>query len=427
MSFIGPSKSSILTSIGTYPKHGTTEDWNRYSTNWNCEAQQPPRKCCTSVRFLILTVYRRLFSLVYCANAVAFIIVMVKSRERLLAFMNAAVINLLVCSLAHHPLEVNIIFASICRIPHGCGIASVLWYVGLVTLLSREYCMPSGSRAVSLPVITLSYILLVNLVVVILVAYPIFRTKKHDYFELTHRFGAWLAVALFLTLLLIFSSQPQHAEISTFGQYVAELPAFWIALVVVASLVHLWLLLRRVKVSPEHLSPHAIRLHLNHTSTAFGKVIALSMHPLQTWHSFATFPDPNGQSFSCIVSRAGDWTSQCIDQPPTYLWKRGILMYGFIHVMRVFRRVVVVATGSGIGPCLSWLNVLKLVRQLDSDPIIIDTNTRGRVDMVPVVRGIIQEFDAEAVCDISNAFLTKKIIFELRASGVPAFGPIFDS
>lgn len=37
-------------------------------------------------------------------------------------------------------------------------------------------------------------------------------------------------------------------------------------------------------------------------------------------------------------------------------WKRGTLMYGFIHVMRVFRRVVIIATGSGIGPCLSWLS-----------------------------------------------------------------------
>lgn len=125
-------------------------------------------------------------------------------------------------------------------------------------------------------------------------------------------------------------------------------------------------------------------------------------------------------------------------------------MYGFIHVMRVFRRVVIIATGSGIGPCLSWLSeknrpplrvlwqtrnpgrtygsdVLNLVRQLDPNPLIIDTNSSGRVDMVPMARELVREFDAEAVCVISNAVLTKKVVFQLEASGVPAFGPIFDS
>jgi ferredoxin-NADP reductase len=125
-------------------------------------------------------------------------------------------------------------------------------------------------------------------------------------------------------------------------------------------------------------------------------------------------------------------------------------MYGFIHVMRVFCRVLVVATGSGIGPVLSFLSekkrpplriiwqtrnpnrtygrdVLNLVRQLDPNPLLIDTGNSGRVDMVPIVQETLREFDAEAVCVISNPRLTGKIVFELKASGVPAFGPIFDS
>ncbi|KAB8279048.1 hypothetical protein BDV30DRAFT_202162 [Aspergillus minisclerotigenes] len=465
------SKPSIATSVDTYLSSDTTGDWKRYSANVDLEAQQPPRKCFASLRYLLLTIYRRLFTLIYCANAVAFVIIMVQSRDKLLAFVNAAAVNLLICGLARHYLVVNAIFVSICRIPQstplwlrkiaakayhyggvhsGCGVASFLWYVGLVALISREYWMFPGSGTVSLPVVILAYVLLADLMAIIVVAHPTFRIKLHDYFELTHRFGAWLAVALFLTLLVVFSDQARHAEGVSLGRYLIKLPAFWIVLVIVATIVHPWLMLRRVKVWPEYLSPHAARLHLDHTSTAFGKVIALSKHPLRTWHSFATFPDPDGKSFSCIVSKAGDWTTRCIDQQPTYLWKRGTLMYGFIHVMRVFRRVVIIATGSGIGPCLSWLSeknrpplrvlwqtrnpgrtygsdVLNLVRQLDPNPLIIDTNSSGRVDMVPMARELVREFDAEAVCVISNAMLTKKVVFELEASGVPAFGPIFDS
>ncbi|THC92584.1 hypothetical protein EYZ11_007947 [Aspergillus tanneri] len=451
--------------------NGTTDDLKRFSANTDLEAQQNPRRCFASLRYLILTIYRRLFTLVYCGNAVAFVFVMVESQQKLLAFVNAAGINLLVCGLARHPLIVNAIFLCICCIPRsaplvmrkmaakayhyggmhsGCGVAAFLWYTGLVALISREYWIFRGVGTVSLAVVVLSYVLLAVLIAIIVVAYPTFRTKRHDYFELIHRFCAWLAVALFLALLLVFSNQARQEQGLTLGQYLIRLPAFWFVLVIIVTIVHPWLLLRRVKVWPEYLSPHAVRLHLDHTSTAFGKVIALSKHPLQDWHSFATFPDPDGKSFSCLVSKAGDWTTRCINQQPTQLWKRGMLMYGFIHVMRVFRRVIVVTTGSGIGPCLSFLSetnrpplrivwqtrnpnrtygrdVVNLVRQLDPNPLVIDTNSSGRVDMVPVVQELIQEFEAEAVCVISNPVLTKKVVFELEASGVPAFGPIFDS
>ncbi|OGE55130.1 hypothetical protein PENARI_c005G00883 [Penicillium arizonense] len=465
------SKPSFATSVDTFLSSDNGWNWKRFSANSDIEAQKTPRRRFASIRYLILNIYRRLFSLVYCANAVAFIIIMVKSRPNPLAFVNAAGINLLVCGLARHPLVVNAIFLSICRIPQsaplmlrkraaeaycyggvhsGCGVAAFLWFVGLVALMSREYWINQDSGMISLPVIVLSYVLLVVLIAIIVVAYPTFRTKRHDYFELTHRFSGWLAVALFLTLLLVFSDQARHEQGLSLGQYLLQLPAFWFVLVIIVSIVHPWLLLRRVQVLPEYLSPHAIRLHLDHTSTAFGKVIALSEHPFRDWHSFATFPDPNGRSFSCIVSKAGDWTTRCIDQQPTQLWKRGVLMYGFIHVMRVFRRVVVVATGSGIGPCLSFLSeknrpplrviwqtrnpnrtyggdVLNLVRQLDPSPLLIDTGNSGRVDMLPVIQETFREFDAEAVCVISNPRLTQKLVFELKASGVPAFGPIFDS
>ncbi|KAG0156826.1 hypothetical protein PDIDSM_4007 [Penicillium digitatum] len=464
------SKPSFATSVNTYLSDSTL-DWSKSSEKADVEAQNRPRRSFSSIRYLILTIYRRLFSLVYCANAVAFVIVMIRSQQKLLAFINAAGINLLVCGLARHPLVVNAIFRGICCISpsaplwlrkraaeayqyggvhSGCGLAAFLWYAGLVALISKEYWLNEDSRTVTVSVIVLSYALLVDLVAIIAVAYPTFRAKLHNYFELIHRFGSWLAVALFLALLLVFSDQARHSQRLSLGQYLLRLPAFWFILVIVVSIVHPWLLLRRVQVLPEHLSSHAIRLQFDHTSTAFGKVLALSNHPLKDWHSFATFPHPDGRSFSCIVSKAGDWTTQCIDQKPTHLWKRGVLMYGFIHVMRVFRRVVVVATGSGIGPCLSFLSeknrpqlrviwqtrnpsrtygpdVLGLVHQLDPNPLIVDTSTSGRMDMVPIIQELVREIDAEAVCVISNARLTKQVVFELKASGVIAFGPIFDS
>jgi len=221
-------------------------------------------------------------------------------------------------------------------------------------------------------------------------------------------------------------------------------------MITVLAIIHPWLLLRKVPVHAQRLSPHAVRLHMNHTTTTFGKGIQLAVHPLQDWHGFATFPDPDGENFSCLVSKAGDWTTARIQNPPKHLWKRGVLIYGFAYAMRVFKRVIVVTTGSGVGPCLSFLgddnrpalrvvwqtrsplrtygrDIMNLVRKLDADPVVIESNQSGRVDMIPIIRRLYSEFEAEAVCVISNPTVTKRVVFQLESEGIHAFGPIFDS
>jgi hypothetical protein len=72
-------------------------------------------------------------------------------------------------------------------------------------------------------------------------------------------------------------------------------------------------------------------------------------------------------------------------------------------------------------------DVFNLVKKLDDDPVIIETNQSGRVDMLPIIRRLYTEFEAEAVCVISNPVVTKRVVFDLESGGIPAFGPIFDS
>ncbi|KAL6238553.1 hypothetical protein BDW75DRAFT_13778 [Aspergillus navahoensis] len=440
-------------------------------SSFDLEAQSMMRRLISPIRYTILNIYRRLFTLVFLANIAVFIYVMVADRK-LLALVNAAAANLLACGLARQPLVVNTIFVTVCSIPRsaplwlrriaskvyhyggvhsGCGVASLIWYLGFIGEFSRQY-WSGGPPPFSAAPIVLAYIILVLLLAIIIVAYPVFRFKRHDYFELTHRFSGWLIVALFVVLLMVFVDEASAAEGKSMGRFLIELPAFWFLLLVVVAIIHPWLLLRKVKVTPEYLSPHAVRLHFSHTTTTFGKGIQLSKHPLQDWHGFATFPDVDrdGKSFSSLVSKAGDWTAATIKDQPTHLWKRGVLIYGFAYAMRVYKRVVVVTTGSGIGPCLSFLGdenrpflrviwqtrapkrtygkeVLNLVGRMDPNPVIIDTNSSGRLDMVPVIRQIAREHDAEAICVISNPVVTKKVVYELESMGIPAYGPIFDS
>ncbi|KAH8427190.1 integral membrane protein TmpA [Aspergillus melleus] len=439
--------------------------------SFDVEAQVNKQRRFPFIRFTLLDVYRRLFTLVFLANVAVFIAILVSDRK-LIALVNATAANLLACGLARQPLVVNAIFFTVCSIPRtaplairriaskvyhyggvhsGCGIASFVWYAGFVGLMSKEYWAPAtGVSTISAAPVAVAYVILVLLLAIIAVAYPGFRFKKHDYFELTHRFSGWLVVALFVVLLLLFVNELSEAAGVPFGIFLVKLPAFWFLVVTVVAIIHPWVFLRKVPVQPEYLSPHAVRLHFKHTTTTFGKGIQLAKHPLKDWHGFATFPDPDGKSFSTLVSKAGDWTAGCIKEQPTHLWKRGVLIYGFAYAMRVYQRVIVVTTGSGIGPCLSFLGdenrpylrvvwqtrapqrtygkeVMNLVSKLDPNPVIIETNQSGRVDMVPIIRQLYKEFDAEAICVISNPFVTKKVVYELESSGLPAFGPIFDS
>jgi hypothetical protein len=51
--------------------------------------------------------------------------------------------------------------------------------------------------------------------------------------------------------------------------------------------------------------------------------VGISRSPLREWHAFATVSTPGRSGYRLLVSRAGDWTSRFIDDPPSHLWVRG--------------------------------------------------------------------------------------------------------
>ncbi|KAK3488585.1 hypothetical protein B0T13DRAFT_497808 [Neurospora crassa] len=416
------------------------------------------------IRYAILTIYRRLFTVAFMGNAIAFIIMMIKGAAPM-DLVNAAAVNIAVCGLCRQPLVINalfLIFGSIprsapirirrlaCKIFHfggvhsGTGVASVIWYIGFAAVFTYNYT-PS---VINTTVLTFVWLVLGFLLSIVIVAYPTFRMRLHDYFELTHRFANWIILVLFWILLILLGKQEANL-----GHFLLHLPAFWIIIVLTLATIHPWLLLRKIPVKPEPLSAHAIRLHFSHTEVVFGQGISVAKHPLKDWHSFACFTDkfdtPDAK-FSCIVSKVGDWTKSTINDQPTHLWKRGVPTYGFGYVLRMFPKIIVVTTGSGIGPCLSFIEdanrpdmrviwqtksplktygqrTLDLVHRMDSNPVILDTSITGRVDMLPIVLRLFKEFNAEAVCCISNPMMTKKIVHGCEMRGIPAYGPIFDS
>jgi NAD(P)H-flavin reductase len=115
----------------------------------------------------------------------------------------------------------------------------------------------------------------------------------------------------------------------------------------------------------------------------------------------------------------------------------------------MFKSIVLVATGSGIAPCLPVIlaqqtkitlfwstrdpletygpNIASIVLGMGENAHIHNTSTMGRPNTLPTVLDLYKKTDSEAVVVISNPKLTIDLVLDLEALGVPAFGPIWDS
>jgi hypothetical protein len=439
-------------------------------------------KLATTIRLTVFTVYRRLLLVIIAANLIGVLVVAIRSesvtKPSLNTLASAGIANFAVAVVVRQDYVINALFATCWNVSHaaplgvrqrlarvyenggvhsGCAIGATLWTVAFWGLLARDALEKTWRSAV---VLGTSLVLLILLLVIIVGALPPVRRRHHNVFENTHRLGGWACILLYWpTLLLSLREQsgPSVANGRSFVLVVIRAPAFWMLLVITANVVYPWLLLRRVPVTKvERLSDHAVRLYFSSKERIPAlHAFAISDAPLHEWHSFAAIPDTNdreGGSSSCIVSKAGDWTAETIRNPRESYYMRGVHKAGVLGMAKVFRSVVLMATGSGIGPCLSifgqtpdtkvrviWSapeptltfgkNIYASVLQCDPHAVIFNTRNTDerRPDLVQEALNLYHSENAEAVFFISNRSLTKKVVDALTLKGVPVFAPVFDS
>lgn len=227
-------------------------------------------------------------------------------------------------------------------------------------------------------------------------------------------------------------------------------PHFWVLTLVTVSIALPWLRLRRVRVEINTPSSHVAIARFDHGVTPFaGSSTALSRNPLVEWHHFANVPTPDEQGFRLTISRSGDWTAALIDDRPSHLWVKGIPTAGVGNIDRLFTRVIWVATGSGIGPCLPHLlaqdtparlvwstrspretygdALVDEILGVQPDALIWDTSREGKPDLLRLAYRAYVDFGAEAVICISNKKTTWQIVEGMETRGIPAYGAIWDS
>ncbi|WP_298918664.1 hypothetical protein [uncultured Roseobacter sp.] len=411
--------------------------------------------------------YRRLAAIVAIANLWLFVQGVAEgwwgsfAAFDLAAIAKIALLNFSLGILIRQQRVVNLLFWAATRVPvtwplqlrwlagkvfhfgglHSGGtVAGSIWFIFLV------FAMLSNWRAsdphTSLTTIGLSGAMVALMVAMTLTAIGPLRARFHNRFELVHRFAGW-------TLLALFWGQSAALHLDAGNPFVGSF-SFWMLSLLTLSILSPWLTLKKVPIEVVKPSNHAVSIRFDYGDTPFpGSSNAISVNPLREWHSFANIPTPGESGYRLVVSRAGDWTGRFIDNPPSHVWVKGITTSGVARVEVLFRKVVYVGTGSGIGPILPHLlahdvpNYLiwstrspratygdALVDEIEAntdDPLIWDTDTRGKPDLSQLALEAVRKTGAEAVIVISNQKLTQRVIYDMESEGIPAFGAIWDS
>lgn len=409
--------------------------------------------------------YVRLLVLVLAVNVGTAIVVLpgTTTATRLDVALTATALNLGAAALIRQQHVVNLLFrvatsapvswplrvrAALAKVYHlggihvGAALAATAWFgVLAVTALS-----PAGRDGLSPTTLGVVVALALLLVLIAALATAPLRRRHHEAFEMSHRFGGWLTLALFVVLTVRYAHDV--APGSAWDVILTE-PATWVLLVVVVSVALPWLHLRKVAVDVHTPSSHValVRLH-HHPRTFVGSSTTIARHPLGQWHPFANLVTPSRPELRLAISRAGDWTGSFIDSPPEHVWVRGVPTAGAGNVGKLFRKVVWVTTGSGIGPCLPSLlagapahlvwatrtpeatfgpELVAEITESLPDALVWDTRAQGKPDLVALALDAVATTGAEAVICISNRPTTFEVVEALESRGIPAYGAIWDS
>ncbi|KAF6822264.1 integral membrane protein [Colletotrichum plurivorum] len=507
----------------------TTAGSHRDESDDEDDIAVPGKKGTRAYRYLrwnFGSVYRRIFTLAFLGNIAALLVVIIRSlaggsSSRLaprtcatavsanilaaLVIRNEHVVNAMfrLCVLlprpASVPLPVRRALAKVYSyggIHSGCGVASLFWFIAFLVVLTGEttnQLTPTG--ALRAYVLLDSYLICLLLILIIAFAHPRARVLLHNWFEGTHRFLGWTVVLLFWALVMMLAEDASRAARVPYGAAVASTPSFWMLVVITLLVAYPWTRLRLRDVEAEAMSDHVVKLNFSYADAQYGQAVRLTDAPLRETHAFAVIPNPAApcpsnsdaaekglagksatglsnagkKGFSVLVSNAGDWTDKIIKNPPKQIYTRGVPQYGVLRVAGLFEPCIVVATGSGIGPCLSlfvqrpehpvrivWSTqrpaetygqaVLDTIYAADPEAVVIDTKKTGRPDLVAITYriweasrrrsgglaqianpGARQMGPCEAVVIISNQKVTRKVVYGLESRGVPAYGAIFDS
>ena len=254
-----------------------------------------------------------------------------------------------------------------------CGISSIAWLVYALVHTLRDI------QNTSPEIIAVASTILVLLCLSSLAAFPLVRHLHHNIFERIHRFAGWTALTLlwaFVILTLsydpITKSYSKDLKSRLFRQQ-----EFWFTLSITLLTITPWFTVRRVPVKVSAPSGHASIVKFEGGVKA-GILGRISPSPFSEWHAFGIISDGKKEHMM-LAGAVGDFTKSLVSNPPSHLWVRRVHFAGLPYLVNMYKRVLCVATGTGLGVFLSFL-----LQQSSTE-----------VCVVWVANGIVQNFGKE--------------------------------
>jgi hypothetical protein len=173
----------------------------------------------------------------------------------------------------------------------GFALAGTVSYLTFVAMLI--YGFATGTGGAGAAVVAVSLVAASLIVVIVFMARPGSRTKRHDTFEATHRFCGWAVLVLVWLNTIVFTASRAHGSAAS---ALLTAPTFWLLALTTGGTAWPWLLLRTVAVTVERPSSHLAIVHLNQDlKPPVGTTRAISRSRLYGWHQFANVPAPDGR------------------------------------------------------------------------------------------------------------------------------------
>uniref|UniRef100_A0A8R7UK04 Uncharacterized protein n=2 Tax=Triticum urartu TaxID=4572 RepID=A0A8R7UK04_TRIUA len=420
----------------------------------------------------LLTVYKRLFVLCVALNAAGLAAAATgrfpyaKHRPAIFAVGNILALTLcrseavlravfwLAVALLGRPwvpvavkAGVTAVLQSLGGVHSGCGVSSLAWLLyALLQALQLRHVTPPEILAVAWAILGL-------VALSCLAAFPLVRHLHHNVFERTHRFAGWSALALLWAFVVLTAGYDPATR--SYGRLTAAALAkrleLWLAAATTFFTLLPWFAVRRVPVTVTAPSTHASIITFQGGVKA-GLLGRISRSPLSEWHAFGIISD-DGDTHAMLAGAVGDFTRGIVSDPPSHLWVRTLHFAGLPYLISMYRRVTMVATGSGICVFLSFLmqpswaevSLVWVAKGIDANygegmsamvasneklggrVIVHDTMTMGRPDVTELAVSAARRWNAEAVVVTSNPEGSRDVVTGCKKAGIPAFGPIWDS
>ncbi|XP_057828340.2 adenylate-forming reductase 06235-like [Cryptomeria japonica] len=326
----------------------------------------------------------------------------------------------------------------------GCGISSIMWLIYSLVQILRHRESTSGV------IISVAAAILELLFISSAAAFPLVRHVHHNFFEEIHRFAGWIALALLWAFVILTASyNPTKRAYKLRFLDLVKKQDFIFTLLITLLIIFPWLTVRKVAVQVSAPSGQASLIKFGGGVNP-GLLGQISRSPLSDRHAFGIISDGKYENMM-LAGAVGDFTTELVSDPPKFLYTRYIHFAGLPYLINMYEKVVVVATGSGIGVFLSFMLQCsradvyfiwvakaiqrnfgdEIVRKIESYPsekmIVHDTAVSGHPNVAELTVKAVRDWSAQVVIVTSNPRGSRDVVKKCRREGIPAFGPIWDS